>query len=469
MDRRVPRGVNTRAVLQNRSNRHYDIDFDDFYTQYPDPSVENFVAMVSYHILMGLFVNNPRDLPWQDGVRQMWVPRSMYHGPPPTYVLRFLGRRPPTEQQIERIPWQLFSDILASETGGAQFYTNEWRELPRLYWPTITYPITENTTWYFYYILMCNYFDSRQPPMFYTNPQHPYPFTLGYVHSNQTWRHRNRIDFLLFHSRWVHQLSFTTEWSQLLRQRRCRTRCRRIPISAPDMFEYVDSDPSILSYNLYIGSRRDQYYVILNHLIPYYEPCLTGTPEDREAARVIYVEQQQYLLSFYAEPELSHMRRVFRTIHRWRLADRRHWSNTNVLNRNSTHNAQYTNAPWSSPTAQVNLLRLHDRAYSSTNPPHPRSVFLDTNRMLQGGLWYGTPMDIDSHYTYSLRDWYPGLYLPHRTAFQRYGRPFYNTRFFTVNEYFGAFDPTNNASHLDYEFDPEDDIEEADDTGPPRY
>jgi hypothetical protein len=324
--------------------------------------------------------------------------------------------------------------------------------------------------WYFYYILMTNYFDSRRPPRFYTNPERPFPLTYLHSHSNQTWRHRNRIDFILFHSRWVHRLSFAPYWSEMFRYRRQRTRSTDAVISAPDMLEFVDTSRHILPYNVTNSSRRDQYYAILIHLMPYYADCIEGHTDERELARLEYITQQRAILARYCEPELSHMRRVLRTIIRWRLLDRRLWRDTNIWNRNTRHNDTIATAPWAPPVAQVNLLRLHDRAYASVNAPHPRSIYLSANRMLQGGLYHDhTNRPYRLTPTHGQTDWQPGLYLPTRMAYQRYGRPFIQNHLYTVNEYFGAYDPTNGASSLYSEFDPDDDLEREDDTGPEQY
>jgi hypothetical protein len=90
--------------------------------------------------------------------------------------------------------------------------------------------------------------------------------------------------------------------------------------------------------------------------------------------------------------------------------------------------------------------------------------------MLQGGLYHdhtNRPYRITD--THGPTDWQPGLYLPDRMAYQRYGRPFIQNHLYTVNEYFGAYDPTNGASSLYSEFSPDDDFEREDDTGPEQY
>jgi len=368
----------------------------------------------------------------------MWTPQYNFQGPPPEYLQRFLGRMVSTFNDINHLDSSLF-DIITVAEREEPFYPYTLRQLPRPYWPTTTYPITENTVWYFFFCLMNNYLESRQPPQFYTFPTRPFPLTIGYAHSNQTWRHRNRIDFLLYHSRWIHELVRTSNWSTLLRQRRQRTTFRTEPISAAEMFEFVDSHSDIMPYNSTISSRRDQYENIIRDLIPYYRHTVVGNQHTRFTAIHRYRERQQEILSFYSEPELSHMLRVMRTINRWRLPDVIYWRHANEFNVGSNR-VGFFNQAIDIPIAQVNLLRLHDRAYSSPGrAPHPRSMYPRVNDMIQSGLWIGTTADIFAHPVHRHTDYWPGLHLPEINAFQRYGRPFHEGHFFSVNEYFGAY------------------------------
>ena len=128
------------------------------------------------------------------------------------------------------------------------------------------------------------------------------------------------------------------------------------------------------------------------------------------------------------------MTRVMRTINRWRLADYDFWARVNAFNGDADV------VRTDEPVAQVNLLRLHDRAYTgSYRIPHPRAIYSDVNVLLQSGLWHGTFADLENHPIHRHTDFIPGIYLQRLQAFVLFGRPFYEGHLFTVNDYFGAF------------------------------
>ena len=165
----------------------------------------------------------------------IWLPSRVTQGPPPDYLFRMLGRRI-QNHEVDNMNPELIRQIV--DMFMLQPYT-----------PSSSFPLMENTVWYFWFCLQESYVISRQPPRFYTFPDQPFPLTASHHHSDETWRQRNRIDFFLYHSRWIHELSMEPQWSQLLLYPRRRHIYEDINTSAPEMLEFVDGSVHVQSYN----------------------------------------------------------------------------------------------------------------------------------------------------------------------------------------------------------------------------